>query len=70
MKEIIFNTKISKDGFLICPKEFLFDGAEYKVIVSLPSKIASSKDIEVTAVSDNSVEYLTKEEVNYYLTLD
>jgi|GEM_PF-4104998 len=70
MTEIIFNTNLSKDGYLLCPKEYLFKEAEYKVIVSFPQKLATDDEIEATAVSDNIEEYLTKEEINYYMRLD
>lgn len=70
MTEIVFNTTLWKDGYLFCPKEFLFNEAEYKVIVSLPQNNASSMVIELAAAKDNCREFLTKEELDYYMTLD
>ena len=36
MHEIIFQTKLLKDGHLHCPKEYANSKATFKVIVSLP----------------------------------
>jgi hypothetical protein len=69
MYEIVFNSKLKDEDSLYCPKEFSFKEAEYKVIVTMPDKDASDNDIETSAVVDNSEEYLTQDEINYYMNL-
>ena len=70
MYEIVFNSKLNDEGSLYCPKEFSFKEAEYKVIVILSERDASDIEIETSAAVDNSEEFLTQEEINYYMTLD
>ena len=70
MYEIIFNSKLMEGGTLFCPKEYSFKEADYKVIVKLPEKDASDIDIETSAMADNSEEFLTNEEIKYYMNLD
>jgi hypothetical protein len=70
MYELVFNTKIAENGNLYCPKEFLFENANYKVIVNVNDDDSDNLDVENSAILDNSEEFLSKEEVNYYLNLD
>ena len=67
MSEIVFNTILTNSGTLFCPKEYLFNDAQYKVIVSLPEIIDDFSDDENASLLDNSTEYLSKNEINYYL---
>jgi hypothetical protein len=70
MREFVFNTQLNNDGSLYCPKEFLYDNAKYKVIVSIQDLNATDSDIELSAIMDNSNDFLSDEEVSYYLNLD
>ncbi len=68
MYELVFDSKISENGMLYCPKEFSFKNAIYKVTVKINDNDTSV--IENTAISDNSFDFLSEEEVNYYINLD
>lgn len=68
MYELVFDSKLSENGMLYCPKEYSFKNAVYKVIVKINEN--ESLDIEKSAISDNSFDFLTDEEVNYYINLD
>ncbi|MCL5991402.1 MAG: hypothetical protein M1419_04800 [Bacteroidetes bacterium] len=70
MNEIVFSSKLIDEGSLYCPKEYSYKEADYKVIVTLPESDNNSLDIESSAAIDNSEDYLSNEEINYYLTLD
>ncbi len=70
MHEVIFESQLLKDGHLYCPKEFTSPKATYKVIVSLPGDIATDSDMETAAVVDQSDEFLSREELRYYMSLD
>jgi hypothetical protein len=67
MSEIIFDTKLLDNGSLYCPKELSNKEAKYKVIVNLPDNEDFNEDIEKSAAADNSSDFLTKEELEYYL---
>jgi len=68
MYELVFDSKLSEEGMLYCPKEFLFKNAEYKVIVKINEN--ETLEAENSAISDNSFDFLTEEEVKYYINLD
>lgn len=68
MYELVFDSKLSENGMLYCPKEFLFKNAVYKVIVKVDDNDAV--DFEYSAIVDNSFDFLSEEEVNYYLNLN
>ena len=70
MHEVIFESQLLKDGHLYCPKEYAIPKASFKVIVSLPDEIATDSEIELASVVDQSDEFLSQEEVNYYMSLD
>jgi len=70
MHEIVFESQLLKDGHLYCPKEYAAPSAKFKVIVSLPDEYATDSEIELASVIDNSDEFLSKEELNYYMNLD
>lgn len=70
MYELTFNSELSENGTLTCPKEFLFKNASYKVIVNINDYDKDTLDIEHSAIFDNSIDFLSKEEVNYYLNLE
>ncbi len=70
MYELTFDSKLSENGTLTCPKEFLFKNASYKVIVNINDYDKEALDAENSAILDNSIDFLSKEEVNYYLNLE
>lgn len=73
MQEAVFDSRLLKDGHLYCPKEFAKPEAKFKVIVTLPDKEvedASESDIEMVSAADNSDDFLSHEELEYYLSLD
>ena len=69
MRETIFDTRLLKDGHLFCPKEFAKINAKFKVIVSFPDEDVTESEIECASVTDISNDFLSKEEVKYYLQL-
>jgi hypothetical protein len=72
MQNVVFESKLLPDGHLYCPEEFLNKkNVRFKVMVTF-SEIhveASDREIEQSAVRDISDEFLTDEEINYYLNL-
>jgi hypothetical protein len=70
MKEIIFDSQLLKDGHLYCPEKYAKPNAVFKVIVSLPEPDATQNDIETASIIDTSEDFLSQEELNYYLNLD
>lgn len=70
MRKAVFNSKLLQDGHLYCPEEFAKPDAEYEVIVSLPDEDVTDSDIEIASITDISEEFLTKDEVKYYLQLE
>ena len=72
MKKAVFETNLLPDGHLYCPEEFAHKkNAQFKVIVTFEENAleASEYDIELSAVNDVSEEFLSIEELNYYLNL-
>ena len=70
METLAFESKILPDGNLYCPKEFAKKkNVKFKVIVTFEdTKIeASNHDIELSAINDVSDDFLSDEELNYYL---
>ena len=70
MQQIIFNTRLLKDGHLFCPKQYAKRNAEFKVIVTIPEIEVTESDIELATIKDISQDFLTEKEVDYYLNLD
>lgn len=70
MRESVFNSKLLEDGHLYCPKKFAVKDAKFKVIVSIPQDNASDSEIEMASTIDNPDDFLTEEEIKYYLLLD
>lgn len=72
MKKAAFETTLLPDGHLACPPEFAHRrGVSYKVIVTFddPEEL-SDRQLELASVKDLSEDFLTDEEVEYYLGLD
>ena len=73
MNKISFKSKLLPDGHLYCPKEFTKKkNVKFKVIVMFEdNKIeASDQDIELSTIKDISEDFLSEEELNYYLNLE
>lgn len=70
MHEVVFESQLLKDGHLYCPKEYAKPRAKFKVIVSLPDEDATDSEIETVSAIDQSGEFLSEEEINYYMGLD
>jgi hypothetical protein len=73
MNTAIFETKLLQDGHLYCPKEFAQKkNALFKVIVIFEDTEteASVQDFELSAINDNSTDFLSEEELKYYLCLE
>ena len=72
MKKMVFESKLLPDGHLYCPdKVAQKKNAHFKVIVTFEGTEleASEHEIELSAVNDVSEDFLSKEELNYYLNL-
>ncbi len=72
MNTLIFDTHLLPDGHLACPQEFAHKShIQFKVIAIFEEQewAASDEDIERAAVRDTPNEYLTSEELTYYLAL-
>lgn len=68
-----FESKLLPDGHLYCPGEFAKkENAKFKVIVTYEDiKIeATDREIETSSVNDVSEDFLSEEELNYYLNLE
>ncbi|MBM2816069.1 MAG: hypothetical protein HW421_2831 [Ignavibacteria bacterium] len=70
MYEIVFNSKLTENGALYCPKEYSFIDADYKVILTLPDNNEDISEAEKSAIIDNSSDFLSAQEISYYLNLD
>ena len=73
MKTMVFQSKLLPNGYLYCPQEIVQKkNAHFKVIVTFDEESgleASEHDIEQASMHDLSDDFLTEEEVNYYLSL-
>ena len=73
METLAFESKLLPDGHLYCPKELIKKrNVKFKVIVTFEdNKIeASDHDIELSSINDISDDFLSDEEINYYLNLE
>lgn len=70
MYEVVFNSKLTDNGTLYCPKEYTFGNADYKVIVSVPEDNDITSEAELSAINDNSADFLSDQEIQYYLNLE
>jgi len=72
MKKKSFRSKVLPDGHLYCPDEFIQKkNANFKVIVTFEdvNAEASEHEVELSAINDISEDFLSEEEINYYLNL-
>jgi hypothetical protein len=73
MNTLSFNSQLLPDGHLYCPEQFTHKkDIKFKVLVMFENtqSQASAKEIEQAAVIDNSEEFLSQEEINYYMKLE
>jgi len=73
MNTVTFESKLLSDGHLYCPEEFAQKkNALFKVIVIFEDTEteASEHDMELSAVNDNSTDFLSEEELGYYFSLE
>ncbi len=72
MQKLIFESKLLPDGHLYCPDEVASKkNAHFKVIATFDETEieASESELESSAIHDTSVDFLTEEELKYYLNL-
>jgi hypothetical protein len=71
MNQAIFDSQLLSDGHLYCPQEFIQKkNALFKVIVTFEEAEIIESDIERCAIHDVSEDFLNKEELDYYLSLE
>jgi hypothetical protein len=73
MKKLVFESKLLPDGHLYCPKELAHKkNAYFKVVVTFEETAieASEHEIELSTINDVSEDFLSEEELNYYLKLE
>jgi hypothetical protein len=72
MKKMVFESKLLPDGHLYCPDEVAQKkNVHFQVIVTFKEAEleASEHEVELSSVYDTSEDFLSKEELNYYLNL-
>ena len=72
MEKKVFESRVLPDGHLYCPEELARGGnARFKVIVTFEDTEieVSEHEIELSAIHDTSEDFLSEEELNYYLNL-
>ena len=70
METVVFESRLLPDGHLYCPKEFIKNkNIRFKVVVTFEKTYpeATDHDIERSTINDVSEEFLTDEEINYYI---
>ncbi len=70
---LIFDSQLLPDGHLSCPKEFVHKkNLQFKVLVIFqePEREATEQEIEQSAVRDMPEDFLSPEEVTYYMNLE
>jgi hypothetical protein len=73
MKTLVFDSHLLPDGHLSCPKEFVRKkNVQFKVLVVFEEteRQASDRDLEQAAIQDTGDEFLSQNELDYYLSLD
>lgn len=70
MHEVTFESQLLTDGHLSCPKKYAIPRAKFRVIVSFPDKTATDSEIELASAADHSDEFLSEEELDYYMSLE
>ena len=73
MKNLVFKSKLLPDGHLYCPEELAHKKhVNFKVVVTFEKTDleASEYEIEKSNINDVSEDFLSEEELNYYLNLE
>ncbi len=73
MQKLTFKSNLLPDGHLYCPNEIASKkNAHFKVIVTFEETEAeaSESDLELSTIHDTSEDFLTEEELKYYLNLE
>jgi len=69
MQEVVFDSQLLKDGHLACPEKYARPEAKFKVIVSFPEEAETDADREACAAADQGDDFLSKDEIAYYMNL-
>ena len=72
MKKMVFESKLLPDGHLYCPDEVAQKkNVHFQVIVTFKEAEleVSEHEVELSAIQDASEDFLSEEELNYYLNL-
>lgn len=70
MQKLIFESSLLPDGHLYCPDKIARKkNAHFKVIVTFEETEATESELESSAIHDISEDFLTEEELKYYLNL-
>lgn len=70
---LVLDSYVLPDGHLACPERFIQQkNIQFKILVLFDEteKKASQVDMEYAAVKDTGDDFLSREELNYYLALD
>ncbi len=70
---LIFDSQLLPDGHLSCPKEFVHKkNVQFKVLVMFKEseREATDQEIEQAAIQDTSEDFLSQEELTYYMSLE
>lgn len=73
MKTLIFDSHLLLNGHLSCPKEFAHKkNVHFKVVAVFEEteQQASDQDLEKAAIQDTGDDFLSQNELDYYLSLD
>lgn len=72
MEKVVFESKVLPDGHLYCPDKLAQKkNAHFKVIATFEDNYieACEHEIELSTLNDVSEDFLSKEELSYYLNL-
>ena len=70
---LVFDSHVLSDGHLACPQEFLHHkNVQFKVLVLFEEseQEATESEVELAAAQDVEDDFLSQEELNYYLASD
>jgi hypothetical protein len=70
MLEYTFDPTINENGMLNCLNEFFSKEAHYKVSVTVPDTEDLINMREIASIIDSNDDYLSKDELNYYFSLN
>jgi len=72
-EKLVFDSKLLPDGHLYCPEELVYmKDVHFKVVVVFEKETdfeVSKHEIEIANITDVSNDFLSEEELNYYLNL-